>query len=345
MFRRCYHCGTGPTLFRMKVKNLFYLLAFSLLSCSKKTEPAATTPENTITSWIADASFEKINIAGERAVKDIAFNEGNAAYLDDLNRIFFSYTNGTEWKEKLNMSGNTIQSIALRADGEKLFLGGISLGNYTYGAKFWVYNTPKNTSATLDYNGEALIANLNEPIQCDFMRTTWNGDGSVYASFGTSTMKDGFFGNIRPDGRKIFNQRTPSHTFVMGKNPSFQKNHCAGFYIAGNNESTTLCVYEYVPSANMNILTPYYSDQKGHNNSWLPLASYWKAGLVYHIGQDKTGAHAIYVSQANRLFYNGQEEIAFKGIQGNLQCASIDNNNFVWVGTSAGLFKSIKPLL
>lgn len=108
----------------MKLKQLFYLLSLSLLACSKNTTPTEEpSPGNTTAAWIADASFEKINIAGERAVKDIVFNEGNAAYLDDLNRIFFSYSNGAEWKEQLNMSGNTIRCIALRADGEKLFLG------------------------------------------------------------------------------------------------------------------------------------------------------------------------------------------------------------------------------
>lgn len=326
--------------------NIFFFFAISFFySCKKNdTSIAQLTNADKIEEWISDAQFQRISISGNRAIKDIVFNNRNAAYLDDLNRIYFSYDNGSTWENRLTLIGNTAQCFALKEDGEKLFIGGLSLSNYTFGAKFWVYDTPRNNEVALDYTSEATIANSGNLINHDFIRASWNGDGSVYASFGRNLMKDGFFGNITPDGRSIFVNRTPSNTFVMGENPTHMKNHCGGFYIANHSENTTLCVYEYIPSANMAMLTPYYSIRKGSNNSWLPIQQYWKSDYVYHIGQDLTGLHAIYVSQGNRLFYNGQKEIDDKNLQGNYQCASIDNNNYVWVGTSSGLFKSIKPL-
>lgn len=328
------------------MNKLLPFLAFLLLfSCTpEKPDEETPDPQAAINAWIADAGFEKIAMPENQGIKDIVFNNGSAALLDNLNRVYFSYNNGGAWNERIQLTGNTAKCIALSPDGEKLFIGGISLGSYSFGANFWVYKTPKNNSVQLDYSGQAKVANTDEPIRHDFMRTSWNGDGSVYASFGRSTRMDGFFGNITPDGRVIFVNRTPSHSSVMNNNPTFAKSHCEGFYIANNSEKLTLCVSEYIPSGMTNFLMPYYSERKGSNNSWLPIRNYWQADMVYHIGQDLSGKHAIYVSQANRLFYNGQQLINHKNITGEFKCAAVDNNNYVWVGTSTGLFKSTRPL-
>ena len=320
-----------------------------LLGCpGKKNDPEPEkqpTAQEVMADWSKEVSFTKITVSpGTWSYKDIVFNNGNAALLDNDNRIFFSYDNGVTWTERVKISGNTLQSIALKPDGEKLFIGGISLGPYTYGAKFWVYNTPKNGAASLDYNGEAILSQINDPINHDFQRTKWNGDGSVYASFGRSNKMDGFFGNITPDGRKIFVRRTPSFSRIDDREPGRQPSHCAGFYIKNNSETTILCVSEYSPTGSMNFLSPYQSETKGSGNSWLPLANYWKADFVYHIGQDLTGKHAVYVSQANRLFYDGKHLVNYKNLQGDLQCASIDNNGYLWVGTSNGLYKAAKKM-
>lgn len=326
-------------------KLFFFTGVLCFLACTpEKPEPDSPDPQASIEAWIANAEFDKVLMPGDQGILDIVFNNGNAALLDNLNRVYFSYNNGGAWEERFQLSGNTARCIALRGDGEKFFIGGISLGNYTFGAKFWVYHSPKNGPVQLDYDGEAKVANTDEPINHDFMRASWNGDGSVYASFGRSNKTDGFFGNITPDGRKIFVRRTPSHSSIQGENPSFAKSHCAGFYIANNSERITLCVSEYIPSGFTHFLMPYYSESKGAGNSWLSLRNYWLADLVYHIGQDLSGNHAIYVSQANRLFYNGQQLINHKNLQGELTCASVDNQNFVWVGTSTGLYKSKRPL-
>jgi len=312
--------------------------------CKPKPEKKLT-PEELIAEWTNEVTFTKITVSpGTWSYKDIVFNDGNAVLLDNDNRIFFSYDNGLTWTERLKITGNTVKCIALKPDGEKLFIGGVSVGPYIYGAKFWVYNTPKNGSVSLDYDGEAILSQLNDPINHDFQRTSWNGDGSVYASFGRTNKTDGFFGNITPDGRKIFNRSTPSFSRINDTNPTQAPSHCAGFYIKNNSETTILCAYEYVPSGMTNVLSPYQSDTKGTGNSWLNLSLYWKADLVYHIGQDLTGKHAVYVSQANRLFYDSKYQINHKNLQGDLQCASIDNNGYLWVGTSNGLYKATKKI-
>lgn len=313
--------------------------------CEPKPKEKQLTREEIIEDWAKEVAFTKIIVSpGTWSYKDIVFNNSVAALLDNDNRIFFSYDNGLTWAERLKITGNTLQSIALKPDGEKLFIGGISLGPYTFGAKFWVYHTPKNGSISLDYDGEAILSQLNTPINHDFQRTQWNGDGSVYASFGRSNKMDGFFGNITPDGRKIFIRRTPSFSRINDKNPTQAPSHCAGFYIKNNSETTILCAYEYIPSGMTNVLSPYQSDSKGSGNSWLNLSLYWKADLVYHIGQDLTGKHAVYVSQANRLFYDGKHLITYKNLQGDLQCASIDNNGYLWIGTSNGLYRATKKM-
>lgn len=320
-----------------------------LVGCpGKKTdiEPEKqATAEELMQDWSKEVTFSKITVTpGTWSYKDIIFNDGNAALLASDNRIFFSYDNGLSWIERIKITGSTLQSIALKPDGEKLFIGGISLGPYIFGAKFWVYDTPKNGTASLDYNGEAVVAQLNDPINHDFQRTQWNGDGAVYASFGRSNKMDGFFGNIVPDGRKIFNRRTPSFSRIDDREPRRQPSHCAGFYIKNNSETTILCVSEYSTTGLNNFLASYQSESKGTGNSWLSLANYWKADFTYHIGQDLTGKHSVYVSQANRLFYDGKYIINHKNLFGELQCASIDNNNYLWVGTSNGLYKATKKM-
>ncbi len=328
---------------------LLLFLCPLLWACpGKKEDPQPDkqpTAEEVMTDWAKEVSFGKISVSpGTWSYKDIIFNKDNAALLDNDNRIFVSYDNGDSWVEKLKITGATLKSIALKPDGEKLFIGGVSVGPYTFGAKFWVYHTPKNGTISLDYDGEAILAQLNDPINHDFQRTQWNDDGSVYASFGRTTKMDGFFGNITPDGRKTFNRRTPSFSRIDDREPARQPSHCAGFYIQNNSATTVLCVYEYNPTAMMGIVSPYQSGSKGGGNSWLRLALYWKADLVYHIGQDLTGKHAVYVSQANRLFYDGKYLINHKNLQGELQCASIDNNGYLWVGTSNGLYKATKKM-
>lgn len=327
---------------------LFVALSLVLYGCPGKKEPLPekqATAEEVMIEWAKEVTFSKITITpGTWSYKDIIFNDGNAALLDNDNRIFFSYDNGLTWTERIKITGNTLQSIALKPDGEKIFIGGVSLGPYTFGAKFWVYNTPKNGTANLYYTAEASLSQLNDPINHDFQRAVWNGDGSVYASFGRSSKTNGFFGNITPDGRKIFIRRTPSFSRINDNTPTQAPSHCAGFYIKNNSEITTLCTYEYIPSGMTNVLTPYQSGNKGFGNSWLNLSLYWKADFVYHIGQDLTGKHAVYVSQANRLFYDGKHIINHKNLFGELQCASIDNNGYLWVGTSNGLYKATKKM-
>ncbi len=334
----------------MKSNRLWLLLMVPFLwACSGKDEAprpqTKLTRDEIIHEWVQEVVFSKMPVSlGNWSYKDIIFNDGVGAILDNDNRIFFTYNDGETWTERLKITGATLKSIALKPDGEKLFVGGTSLGSYTFGAKFWVYHTPKTGNTTLDYDGEAILAQLGDPINHDFQRAQWSNDGSVYASFGRDDYLDGFFGNITPDGRKVFNRRTPSFSRIDDRDPLRSPSHCAGFYIRNNRETTILCAYEYVPTARMNILSPYQSERKGAGNSWLRLSLYWKADFVYHIGQDLTGEHAVYVSQANRLFYDGKHPINYTGIQGELQCASIDNNGYLWVGTSNGLYKATKKM-
>jgi hypothetical protein len=326
-------------------KYLFLLLTLALYGCPQKgDEPIspAKTREEQINTWASLVEFEQVSIVnGIFGYKDIVFHDNTAALLDSENRIYYSYDQGKSWQEKIKIPATTLKCIALKPDGEKVFVGGVSQGPYTFGAQFWVYHTPKSGAATLDYNKLAEEAQLSDPINHDFQRASWNNDGSVYATFGRSNYTDGFFGNIVPDGRNKFMLRNPSHSRINDKTPSKAPTHYAGFYINNSSEHTVICGYEYVSTARMNIVMPYQSSNKGILNSWFSLALYWgDADLVYHMGQDPKGKHIIYVSQANRLFYEGKYAITYKNIQGDLQCAAIDKNNFIWVGTNRGMFKS-----
>lgn len=318
-----------------------------LLSCGNKfeTQPETNKKQNT-EPWFNDVIFKGVSInTGRWAYKDIIFNpNGSAALLDNENRIFTSYDNGKSWQERIKITNNMVNCIAFKTEGDKIFLGGKSLGPNVFGAKFWVYNTPQNGSASLDYTGEAIISGTNEVINHDFNRASWNGDGSVYASFGRENYKDGFFGNITPDGRKIFIRRTPSFSRVNDREPTRQPSYCAGFYIKNNSEQVTLCAYEYSTSGLSNIVVGYQSNSKGSGNSWLNISLNWKAGLVKHIGQDKTGLHSIWVSANQQLYYNGQQLITPKNLTGQILSAAIDNDNFIWIGTDQGLFKSEKAI-
>lgn len=312
-------------------------------------------PDNnaTLNKWLTDVSFQKVNVTSASAgCKDIVFNKGNAAVLDTRNVVSFSYDNGTNGDPRLSLSGNTFQCIALQPDGKKLFVGGISLANYTFGAKFWVYHVPDNGVVSLDYTGEAKMANTDDPINSDFMRTSWNGDGSVYASFGRSTYRDGFFGNITPDGRKIFTRRTPSFSWVLNESPTKFPSHCQGFSISDANKTLTLSASEYIPSGNLGLMTAYTSrdGNKGAGNNWLNITNYWKPGLSKHIAEDIAGNYAVIIGDANRFFIDSKLltekyiEIVPKGISGTMNCTAIDNNLYIWIGTDNGLYKSNKPL-
>lgn len=326
-------------------KYLCLFVSLTLYGCPKGSdEPIAPTEskEGQIKNWATAVEFEQVSIAnGIFGYKDIVFHENTAALLDSENRIYYSYDQGKTWQEKIKIPATTLKCIALKPDGEKLFIGGVSQGPYIFGAQFWVYHTPKSGTATLDYNKLAELSQLSEPINHDFQRASWNNDGTVYATFGRNNYTDGFFGNIVPDGRNIFMLRSPSHSRINDKTPTKAPTHYAGFYINNSSENTVICGYEYVPSANMNIIKPYQSANKGILNSWYSLALYWgDADLVYHMGQDPKGKHIIYVSQADRLYYDGKYAITYKNIQGDLLCAAVDINNFLWIGTSRGVFKS-----
>lgn len=346
----------------MNAKSLIYntsiaiclLLFFS--SCEKQGGNFDESKPNnnaTLSKWLGDVSFQKVTVTNASAgYKDIVFNKDNAAVLDTRNIVFFSYNNGNSWEQKLSLSGNTFQCIALQPDGKKLFIGGISLGNYTFGAKFWVYHTPDNGTASLDYTGEAKMVNTDDPINSDFMRTSWNGDGSVYASFGRTTMKDGFFGNITPDGRKIFTRRTPSFSWVLNESPTKFPTHCQGFSISDTNKTLTLSASEYISSGNIGLMAAYTSGDgnKGAGNNWLNITNYWKPGLSKHIAEDMAGNYAVIIGDANRFFVDSKlltekyVEVVPKGISGTMYCTAIDNNQFIWIGTDNGLYKSNKPL-
>lgn len=305
-----------------------------------------TDPKVQLEQFLKEVDFKQVSIStGRFSYKDIVFNQnGSAALLDGENRVFTSYDNGKSWQERIRISNQTINCIAFKPDGEKIFLGGKSLGPYVFGAKFWVYNSPKSGAATQDYTGEAILSGTGDVINHDFNRASWNGDGSVYASFGRDNYKDGFFGNITPDGRKIFIRRTPSFSRINDREPTRQPSHCAGFVIENNSETTTLCAYEYSVSGLTNIVTGYQSGNKGTGNSWLNISLNWKAGLVRHIGQDKSGLHSIWVSATNQLYYKGQQVIGVKNLPGQFLCAAVDNDNYIWVGTDQGLYRSEKAM-
>lgn len=286
---------------------IFSLILITGISCSKeKTGEQVLPPDNNsvLKEWIKELAFDRINITGVPAgYKDLVFNEDNAAALDSRNIISFTYDNGNTWNERITLSGNTFTCIALKPDGSKLFIGGISHDNYTFGAKFWVYNTPKNGEVSADYDGEAQISNTNEPITNDFMRTIWNGDGSVYASFGRTGYKDGFFGNITPDGRTIFIRRTPSFSYIQNKTPPKFPTHCQGFVINDASKTLTLSAYEYIPTGNINMIATYtsYDGGKGAGNSWTNITNYWKAGLAKHMACNKNGSYTVIVGDAGRF--------------------------------------------
>lgn len=329
---------------------LIYIFA-TFTACGDKSEvqperEKKQSPEEIMKQWLGDVSFKQFSIStGRWAYKDIVFNQnGSAALLDNDNRIFTSYDNGKTWQERIKIANNTVNCIAFKPEGDKLFIGGKSLGPYVFGAKFWVYNTPQNGSASLDYTGEAITSGTADVINHDFIRASWNGDGSVYASFGRDNYKDGFFGNITPDGRKIFVRRTPSFSRINDRDPARQPSHCAGFYIMNNSSKLTLCAYEYSTSGLTNIVVGYQSDSKGSGNSWFNISLNWKAGLVKHMGQDKSGVHSIWVTATNQLYYNGQQLMTPKNLSGQILCAAIDNDNFIWIGTDQGLYKSEKAI-
>ncbi len=335
----------------------FILFCFLLFcSCTKeKAADAGTVPNNneTVNKWLSDLSFEKVTLTNIAVgYTDIVFNNGNAAILDTRNTVSFSNNNGTTWTEKLTLSGATIKCIALKPDGSSLFIGGLSLANYTFGAKFWVYTLPASGNAVLNYQGEAKVSNTNNPILADFMRASWNGDGSVYASFGRSNYRDGFFGNIVPDGRVIFTRRTPSSSRVNGNPPTGFPTHCQGFSINDARRTLYLSAYEFVPSANMNLMAPYVSrdGNKGSGDSWFSIANGWKPGLVQHMAENKKGDYMVAIGDGDRFFINSElfterfVQTTPKGISGKMMCTAIDNNNYIWIGTENGLFKSSKPL-
>ncbi|WP_026904394.1 hypothetical protein [Pedobacter glucosidilyticus] len=324
---------------------IFFLILFSCTKTENVSAPLNNSRAALLETWLQDADFEQITITpGNWSYKDVVFTQnGLGALLDNDNRIFYTYDNGKTWEQKIKINNQTINCIALKPNAEQIFIGGNSLGE-AYGAKFWVYDTPKNGTSSLNYQAEAEVSNTRDLINHNFVRASWNGDGSVYASFGRTNYRDGFFGNITPDGRKIFIRRTPSFSRILDREPTRQPSYCAGFYIKNYSDQTTLCTYEYSTSGLTNILAAYYSTIKGSGNSWFNISTNWKAGLVYHIGQDKTGEKSIWVSQANRLFYNGQEAINYKNIQGDLLCATVDQDDYVWVGTNRGLFKSKKSI-
>ena len=325
------------------------LLVLVLKSCTNKNDDinlvTSKKNEEIIAEWAEELNFTPVTVSpGRWGYRDIIFHQGVGALLDSENRIYFTYDNGTNWSERIKITGKTLKTIALHPNGEKLFIGGTSGANYTFGAQYWVYNTPKNGTVSLDFEWEARLAQTDELINHDFMRSQWSTDGSVYATFGRNNKTDGFFGNLHLNSSKKFTRRTPSFSRLNDKTPTRIPSHCEGFYIKNNSEITTICTYEYLSSARMNVVVPYISYSKGGDNSWLSLGLYWKADLVHHIGQDLTGKHAIYVSQANRLFYDGKYLINHKNLFGELQCAAIDNNGYLWVGTTNGLYKSSKKM-
>lgn len=338
---------------------MYYFLGILLLllvhSCKKEEKTPKVIPNNneTLNAWLTGWEFSAVPLTpAPTAYKDIVFNEGNAAVLDDRNIISLSYDNGNTWIEKLTVTGNTINCIALRPDGEKLFLGGISNGNYTFGARFWVYNLPRSGEPGLQYQHEAKELHSEAPILSDFLRASWNGDGSVYASFGRVGYKEGFFGNIVPDGRDNFMRRTPSFSRLNGTAPTQFPTYCRAFVINDAFKLLILSAYEYIPSGNINLLAPYISmdGKKGSGDSWLSLANDWKPGLARHMAVNKKGDYMVTVGDADRFYINSElfneryVEVVPKGIQGKLLCAAIDNENRIWLGTEKGLYKSNKPL-
>ncbi|MBP7555681.1 MAG: hypothetical protein KA821_05430 [Chitinophagaceae bacterium] len=345
-----------PTLRSQSVITLFCLLLLSFLQGCQKKEPEATAnPDNnaTLTEWLTDWELSPVSLTPAlTAYHDIVFNDGNAAVLDNRNTVSFSYDNGNTWSEKINLGSNRINCIALHPNGEKLFIGGTSLGPYNFGARFWVYNTPRNAEPGLQYQHEAKIVHSEAPILSDFLRASWNGDGSVYASFGRTGYKEGFFGNIVPDGRDNFLRRTPSFSRLNGMPPTQFPTYCRGFVINDAYKLLILSAYEYIPSANSNLMAPYISmnGNKGAGDSWLSLANDWKPGLAQHMAVNKKGNYMVTIGDADRFFINSELfkeryiEVVPKGVQGKLLCTAIDNNNIIWIGTEKGLYKSNKPL-
>src|SRR5690606_35392199 len=110
------------------IKNIytFLILICPLLwACpGKKQDPEPqkiVTKEEVMEAWATEVYFEPREVSvGQWSYKDIVFNKGVGALLDNDNRVFYTHDNGTTWTEKLKITAATLKSIALKPDGEKL---------------------------------------------------------------------------------------------------------------------------------------------------------------------------------------------------------------------------------
>lgn len=336
---------------KMKIKTIIvslFILVLTVINLTSCKEPEPTKPEvnhQPIDTSDINLTFSKVlNVPYQDGATfiDISFSDtifGALIYKKNSSTfsIYRTTNNGAIWQSSQwqHPYGFPLNCIAIKKDGSEIFVGTNSGGD-AYPGRYAILNT---VADTLIYMGNVDLYNVGNP-NFNFVQAYYNYEGALWTAMGNSLRNDGnllvkhsntysLWEDIDPLlGRKnyvsaIVRKRAGENIIGMYDYNGFQK----GIFIKYNYSDKYVLL-------DISTSTPYqteYPMSLSLNSSEKLLAAY--GGEVNN--------NRLYVSTISLGLWR---RINHSGILGNFKSAKFDNQDYIWVCTDNGLYKSDSPV-
>ncbi|HMN25681.1 MAG: hypothetical protein IT276_12425 [Ignavibacteriaceae bacterium] len=319
------------------------IVLLSMISCknTESTDPNVNPPQQIDTSDI-NISFSKITIAplqNGSAFGDISFSTNGYGVVSsaDDNRLFVTKNNGQTWQQ-LNWTpafGFPIYCIAIKNDGSEIFVGSTSGGD-SYPGRYVILSTEGDS---IIYSGNVNLYNAGNP-NFNFIQAYYNYEDALWVAMGNNSKDDGnvlvkhsntysLWDDIDPlIGRKnyvssIVRNKKGENIIGMFDYNGFQK----GIFIKRfhSSEYEKLTIY---------TSTPYQVE--------LPMSlSLSTSELLLAAYSGGPNDSRLYLSTSTLALWR---KVVYSGIVGNFKSVKFDNQNYIWVCTNSGLYKSVQQV-
>lgn len=251
--------------------------------------------------------------------------------------IYITTDNGAVWKTSqwVQPDGFPFKCIAIKKDGSEIFVGTTS-GGSSYPARYAILNT---FSDTLIYSGDVDLYNVGNP-NFDFVQAYYNYEGALWTAMGNSLKDDG----------NVLVKYSNTYSLWHDIDPLPGRRNYVSAIVRKRKGENIIGMYDYNGFQKGIFIDYTYSDKYVllDISTSIPYQTEYPMSLSLN-QQEKLLAAYGGTTNNNRLYVSTSSlglwrRIIHSGIIGNFTSAKFDSQNYIWVCTDNGLYKSDIPV-
>lgn len=330
---------------KISIKSIFILIlaVISLISCKeqKPTEPEVIRQPYDTTAL--NISFTQVLTHLGGTFVDISFSDTTFGALiykkDEYNYLIFVTTNnGALWKSSqwIHPYGFPLKCIAIKKDGSEIFVGTTS-GGSSYPARYAILNT---LADTVIYSGNVDLYNIGNP-NFDFVQAYYNYEGALWTAMGNSLKDDG---NLL-----VKHSNTYSIWYDIDPMPG-RRNYVSAIVRKKKNGENIIGMFDYNGFQKGIFIKYNFNDKYVLLDIFSPIPYQTEYPMSLSLNKQEKLLAAYGGEPNNNRLYVSTNSLALwrrinhSGITGNFKSAKFDSEDYIWVCTDNGLYKSTVPV-